>query len=170
MRRIVKYPRGTHPGVVRVPPQWHQWLRHVRADAPTLAEQQQDMARQQRMRVLAAQADARWADAKRVEEGRGTVSMGIMDQPATAAIEGLASTVEAQQGDAVAGREHPELEQEPQPEAVTIRARSQPAVQPQQQPPLPSAPDDPWKREEPVRGAPGEKWQPAAWAPPPKQR
>jgi NADH dehydrogenase [ubiquinone] 1 alpha subcomplex assembly factor 2 len=38
-----------------------QWLRHTRFDPPTLAEQQQDMIRQERMKLLAAEADARWA-------------------------------------------------------------------------------------------------------------
>ncbi|OAA62048.1 NADH:ubiquinone oxidoreductase, 17.2kDa subunit [Niveomyces insectorum RCEF 264] len=46
MRRIVRYPRGTHPGAVRVPPVWHQWLRHVREAPPTLEEQQQEVAAQ----------------------------------------------------------------------------------------------------------------------------
>jgi NADH dehydrogenase [ubiquinone] 1 alpha subcomplex assembly factor 2 len=38
-----------------------QWLRHTRYDPPSIAEQQQDMVRQDRMKVLASQADARWA-------------------------------------------------------------------------------------------------------------
>jgi NADH dehydrogenase [ubiquinone] 1 alpha subcomplex assembly factor 2 len=38
-----------------------QWLRHTRHEPPTIAEQQQDTMRQERMKVLAAQADERWA-------------------------------------------------------------------------------------------------------------
>ena len=38
-----------------------QWLRHTRFEPPTIAEQQQDIMRQDRMKVLASQADARWA-------------------------------------------------------------------------------------------------------------
>ncbi|KAI0128715.1 hypothetical protein BJ170DRAFT_342855 [Xylariales sp. AK1849] len=59
-RRIVKYPSSTHYSEVSVPPQWHQWLRYQRESPPSLAEQAQDVARQGRMKVLAAEADARW--------------------------------------------------------------------------------------------------------------
>jgi NADH dehydrogenase [ubiquinone] 1 alpha subcomplex assembly factor 2 len=38
-----------------------QWLRHTRFEPPTVTEQQQDLMRQERMKQLAAQADARWA-------------------------------------------------------------------------------------------------------------
>ena len=58
-RRIVKYPRSTHYSDVKVPPQWHQWLRYRRRDPPTLTEQVADVARRDRMRTLAAEADAR---------------------------------------------------------------------------------------------------------------
>lgn len=57
----MKYPRSTHYSDVQVPPQWHQWLRYQRQEPPTLLEQQTDVARRARMKVLAAQADARWA-------------------------------------------------------------------------------------------------------------
>ncbi|KAK7949588.1 hypothetical protein PG988_016227 [Apiospora saccharicola] len=60
-RRIVKYPRSTHLSDVHVPPQWHQWLRYQRQDPPTISEQQGDVLRLARMKVLAAEADARWA-------------------------------------------------------------------------------------------------------------
>lgn len=62
-RRIVRFPSGRdhHPSEVQVPPAWHQWLRHTRATPPSLAEQRADVARQERMKVLAAEADARWA-------------------------------------------------------------------------------------------------------------
>ncbi|KAF2259755.1 hypothetical protein CC78DRAFT_426147, partial [Lojkania enalia] len=60
-RRIVKYSQWTHHGDVNVPPQWMQWLRHTRYEVPTLAEQRDDIRRQERIKVLAAEADARWA-------------------------------------------------------------------------------------------------------------
>ncbi|KAK0646137.1 hypothetical protein B0T16DRAFT_458091 [Cercophora newfieldiana] len=60
-RRIVQYPRKTHHGDVSVSPAWHQWLRNTRKEPPSLDEQKADVARQERMKVLAAQADARWA-------------------------------------------------------------------------------------------------------------
>ncbi|OTB04993.1 hypothetical protein M426DRAFT_320301 [Hypoxylon sp. CI-4A] len=59
-RRIVKYPRSTHYSDVVVPPQWHQWLRYQRQQAPSLSEQASDVYRQERIKVLAAEADARW--------------------------------------------------------------------------------------------------------------
>ncbi|KAI2465327.1 hypothetical protein F4781DRAFT_34468 [Annulohypoxylon bovei var. microspora] len=59
-RRIVQYPRSTHYSEIKVSPQWHQWLRYQRAEVPTLDEQAQDLVRREQMKVLAAEADARW--------------------------------------------------------------------------------------------------------------
>src|ERR1700722_14952086 len=38
-----------------------QWLRHTRFDPPSLVEQQADQIRQERIKILAAAADERWA-------------------------------------------------------------------------------------------------------------
>jgi NADH dehydrogenase [ubiquinone] 1 alpha subcomplex assembly factor 2 len=66
MRRIV-HPRLLTPASdVKVSPQWHQWLRHTRADPPSLDEQTADVRRRREMSVLAAQADARWAAKRQV--------------------------------------------------------------------------------------------------------
>ncbi|KAK2768617.1 hypothetical protein FQN54_000473 [Arachnomyces sp. PD_36] len=62
MRRIVKYNPKTHYADVKVSPQWHQWLRHVRPDAPTIEEQQNELVRQAQMKELARLADERWAE------------------------------------------------------------------------------------------------------------
>lgn len=43
-----------------IPPQWLQWLRRTRFDAPTLEELVQDQLRQQRLKILAKQADEKW--------------------------------------------------------------------------------------------------------------
>lgn len=43
-----------------VPPQWLQWLRRTRYDAPTLQELTNDQIRQQRIKILAQQADRKW--------------------------------------------------------------------------------------------------------------
>ncbi|KAH0538958.1 hypothetical protein FGG08_004473 [Glutinoglossum americanum] len=40
--------------------QWHQWLRQVRDMPPSIAEQQQDVARLQNIKKLARLADERW--------------------------------------------------------------------------------------------------------------
>jgi NADH dehydrogenase [ubiquinone] 1 alpha subcomplex assembly factor 2 len=60
MRRIVQYRSLAFHSDVEVSPQWHQWLRHTRRHPPSLDEQARDVARQQELKVLAAQADARW--------------------------------------------------------------------------------------------------------------
>ncbi|KAI9784326.1 MAG: hypothetical protein M1839_002387 [Geoglossum umbratile] len=61
-RRIVKYKNPTHHSDVKITPQWHQWLRQVRKAPPSIAEQQQDVARMQSLRVLARIADERWTN------------------------------------------------------------------------------------------------------------
>ena len=52
-----------------IPPQWLQWLRRTRQQAPSLEELINDQVRQQRMRILAQQADEKWHFKKaRLEE------------------------------------------------------------------------------------------------------
>lgn len=80
-RRIVKYNNRIHYGDVKitrtlnphfifsklalityyVSAQWHQWLRYVRHDPPSIEEQQRDVVRQIQMKKLAQLADERWA-------------------------------------------------------------------------------------------------------------
>lgn len=43
-----------------VPPQWLQWLRRMKRDPPTLQELVDDQIRQQRIKLLAMQADQKW--------------------------------------------------------------------------------------------------------------
>lgn len=43
-----------------VPPQWLLWLRRTRIDPPTLEELINDQVRQQRIKILAQQADEKW--------------------------------------------------------------------------------------------------------------
>ncbi|CAK7263440.1 hypothetical protein SEPCBS57363_000559 [Sporothrix epigloea] len=168
MRRIVKYPRGTHPGAVMVSPQWHQWLRHVREDAPTVEEQQREVARQAQMRMLAARADARWAGAKRVD---GPVeALPKVAQPSVA--EPVVATTAVDEAHTQTEPQRPPMEPEPEPEPVYVSAqrpqqqKSQRQRQPRQQ--QTDAPEkDPWKREELAQGhgALGEAWQPGQWTP-----
>ncbi|CAK7199053.1 hypothetical protein SEUCBS139899_001721 [Sporothrix eucalyptigena] len=165
MRRIVKYPRGTHPGAVMVSPQWHQWLRHVRQDAPTLEEQQREVVRQEQMRVLAARADARWANAKRVEgpiDAAEELLLGAQAQTQTSTTNQApaARTVEAP------GAAAPAAEPEP------VHVHTQQSQQQQRSQPQTAPVDDPWKREELAQGhgALGETWQPKSWTPPTSKR
>ncbi|KAI9849835.1 MAG: hypothetical protein M1837_000049 [Sclerophora amabilis] len=60
-RRIVKSPSSTHLADVQISPQWHQWLRQTRFDAPSIAEQTADLQRQAAVKQLAKEADERWA-------------------------------------------------------------------------------------------------------------
>ncbi|KAL1997237.1 hypothetical protein VTN49DRAFT_7384 [Thermomyces lanuginosus] len=60
LRRIVKYNRNVHYADVKISPQWHQWLRYVRQDPPSLEEQHRDVIRQQEIKRLAQLADERW--------------------------------------------------------------------------------------------------------------
>ncbi|KPM43486.1 hypothetical protein AK830_g3056 [Neonectria ditissima] len=76
-RRIVNYPRSTHYSQVKVNPQWHQWLRHTRREPPTLDELQGDVVRQARIKVLAAEADARWEAKPRVMEAPETTAQRL---------------------------------------------------------------------------------------------
>ncbi|KAM4054697.1 NADH ubiquinone oxidoreductase subunit NDUFA12 domain-containing protein [Hirsutella rhossiliensis] len=67
-RRIVHYPRSMPYSEVKVSPLWHQWLRQTRHEPPSLAEQRDDVQRQERIKLLAAQADARWEAKPRVTD------------------------------------------------------------------------------------------------------
>lgn len=52
-----------------IPPQWLQWLRRTRDIPPTLQELIDDQLRQQRIKILAQQADQKWTlEKKRQEE------------------------------------------------------------------------------------------------------
>lgn len=52
-----------------IPPQWLQWLRRTRNEPPSLQELMNDQIRQQRIKILAKQADHKWEVEKhRLEE------------------------------------------------------------------------------------------------------
>ncbi|BCS20691.1 uncharacterized protein APUU_21123A [Aspergillus puulaauensis] len=59
-RRILKPRPRTHYGDVEVSPQWHQWLRYVRSEPPSIKEQQDDVLRRQRIMLLAEMQNKRW--------------------------------------------------------------------------------------------------------------
>ncbi|KAK8872617.1 hypothetical protein PGQ11_003131 [Apiospora arundinis] len=147
-RRIVKYPRSTHYSDVQVPPQWHQWLRYQRHDPPSLQEQQENVLRRQRMKVLAAEADARWA-----------AKPSFLDQPAGQPAPNAAAATQAQdaltsssanaadatttQGEEV---KEPTKGEEEKTKKKTLEEK-----------------EDPWKKA--TASGPSEEWQPAAWSP-----
>lgn len=140
-----------------MPPQWHQWLRYQRRRAPTLAEQAEDLTRQARIKVLAAEADARW-DAK----------PGYLDPPPpppSAEAPGA-----SERGQPVppldTGRAQPQPQERAAREPPPARDERQAAEEAQQSSSFAAVKgkDDPWKRARP--SAPGETWQPEAWTPP----
>jgi NADH dehydrogenase [ubiquinone] 1 alpha subcomplex assembly factor 2 len=88
MRRIVRYNPQTHYADIKISPQWHQWLRQVRGDPPSLQEQAADVQRQENTKVLAAEADERWNKkesliSKPAEKRQRLGSGGIEEQRVT---------------------------------------------------------------------------------------
>ncbi|KAL2870519.1 uncharacterized protein BJX67DRAFT_345965 [Aspergillus lucknowensis] len=59
-RRIVKPRPRTHHGDLEVSPQWHQWLRYVRPEPPSIKEQRDDIQRRERILLLAEMQRKRW--------------------------------------------------------------------------------------------------------------
>jgi NADH dehydrogenase [ubiquinone] 1 alpha subcomplex assembly factor 2 len=67
---------------VQLSPQWHQWLRHTRHDAPTLQEQSADVQRQAQLKINAQLADERWAaKAKYIEKPNPAAAMKLSGDP-----------------------------------------------------------------------------------------
>ncbi|KAI4092463.1 MAG: hypothetical protein LQ339_007902, partial [Xanthoria mediterranea] len=60
-RRILQQNPQIPYSDITIPVQWHQWLRHTRASAPTIQELQSDEERKARLKTLAEAADRRWA-------------------------------------------------------------------------------------------------------------
>ncbi|MCJ1442537.1 MAG: hypothetical protein MMC23_003033 [Stictis urceolatum] len=82
MRRIAKHPRSRDYSDVEVSPQWHQWLRYTRNEAPTLQEQQQDVQRQKQLKQLAQLADERWnSKASYLDAPQKTAQAGPATRP-----------------------------------------------------------------------------------------
>ncbi|OAL06375.1 hypothetical protein IQ06DRAFT_210534 [Phaeosphaeriaceae sp. SRC1lsM3a] len=176
-RRIAKYSRKTHYGDVNVSPSWMQWLRHTRFDPPTMTEQHQEIARQERMKVLAAKADERWAS-----------KPSALDAP-----DKQQPMQMLQSRDPDSGVNQMNIDQEIRGNAEPPRtmehheAAAEPAVQDPapnempQDPPVPSAEDvpvarprkktkkepkdSPWKQAESSKD-----WQPQGWSPAPARR
>ncbi|KAK4232046.1 NADH-ubiquinone oxidoreductase assembly factor N7BML [Podospora fimiseda] len=155
-RRIVYPPPSAkiHPSEIQISPAWHQWLRHTRNDPPSLTEQTQDVLRQERMKILAAQADARWA-----------AKPGYVDAPSESKeirkpqlVGGgmLEKEEQGQNGGAVVveGKEEGEVLKEQRQKAWKEMKESQGKIPAQK---------DPWKRA--AAGGPSEEWQPKAWTP-----
>ncbi|KAK1756157.1 hypothetical protein QBC47DRAFT_379266 [Echria macrotheca] len=161
-RRIVQYPRKTHYGDVKVPPAWHQWLRNTRADPPSIEEQAADVARQERMKVLAAQADARWAAKASLTEPAPQAPGQTLGQPLPALGRDMADGTGSEKLSGRVPKENTgQTAEEPNNggREDTWRKMQREATQVKG--------PDPWKKGAPT--AHGETWQPKAWQPTPKR-
>ncbi|APA15581.1 hypothetical protein SS1G_13545 [Sclerotinia sclerotiorum 1980 UF-70] len=163
MRRIVQAPSSTQYSDVRISPQWHQWLRHTRADAPSMEELLGDVARQERLKILARQADERW-NAKASFLDKPAAQQAL---PATQVGNGGAfSVVEPREdGQSMAnavGGEREEVEKEGMAfvkKPAGSKTRHDAETLPREEK---KYKEDPWKK---ARGGPSEEWQPKAWDP-----
>ncbi|TGO36960.1 hypothetical protein BHYA_0110g00250 [Botrytis hyacinthi] len=163
MRRIVQTPSSTQYSDVKISPQWHQWLRHTREDAPSIEELVGDLARQERLKVLARQADERWNTKASFLDQPVTRQQAL---PATQVRDGGAYTGTDPRGDgkgvanaiaSEAGKveERVATTEKPASGEVQYDAATQPREEKKYK-------DDPWKK---ARGGPSEEWQPQAWDP-----
>ncbi|KAK0674215.1 hypothetical protein QBC41DRAFT_309588 [Cercophora samala] len=142
-----------HHSEVQVPPSWHQWLRHTRPNPPTIEEQQLDVLRQERLKILAAEADKRWeAKPRYIEDNNNTTVVG-KDQTKPA-LEGSGMWVEKKKLEETVPKE---VKREEVWEGMKRQAeRGETLVQGGKKK------VDPWKQK---RAGPGEEWQPKGWTP-----
>ncbi|MCJ1282719.1 hypothetical protein MMC26_002044 [Xylographa opegraphella] len=148
LRRIAEADPRVHYSDIKLSPQWHQWLRHTRADPPSLEEQQLDIQRQAQLKQLARLADERWAakpsflDAPKERSQPGPATLprdpgGYVGQTEPDEKEGVRNLV--------AGVD--DMVESNNDSKVTQQYKGK---------------DNPWKTR---KGNPGEDWQPAAWTP-----
>ncbi|PGH20739.1 hypothetical protein AJ80_03499 [Polytolypa hystricis UAMH7299] len=146
MRRIVKANPKTHYADVKISPQWHQWLRNVRENAPTIDEQKSELLRQAQMKQLAQLADERWASKPSYLDKPQDQQQQQQQQPAPAT-----------------QSQHPSYHVPATPQRVEPAAAVKSAVGTEEQlKHQGKGKKTPWARE---AGGPSEKWQPEAWTP-----
>ncbi|KAI0802271.1 hypothetical protein GGR55DRAFT_458754 [Xylaria sp. FL0064] len=160
-RRLVHYPRSTPYSEVKVPPAWHQWLRHQRLEAPTMAEQVAELQRQARMKLLAAEADARWAAKPSLLDMPPTKTA----PPTTSTTTTTATTSQSPGTSESVSESGEQAQRASRKDGTETKGGVQGAAHTETETKLSQAKadTDPWKRAQ--RGAPGETWQPQAWTP-----
>ena len=136
-----------------------QWLRHTRFEPPSIADQQAEVARRERIKLLAAQADARWAAKPSALDAPDIWQPEQQKQPAHMLPSGESqppidreARVRSGEGQDVAEPVKTKIETDAMPNR---RVRKEPK-------------DSPWKKA--AKENPGEGWQPASWSPPPAKR
>ncbi|KAB5570790.1 hypothetical protein GE09DRAFT_1104728 [Coniochaeta sp. 2T2.1] len=169
VRRVVKTPRTTHYGDVAVSPAWHQWLRHTRVAPPSVEEQKTDLLRQERIKYLAAQADAKWKAQKALADGP---EMGQALPPLRSARgkEGEtrpAGTLSEDVRESMSGghRRDEEPGSSKRQGWGVDQAEERGKVRRGEEV---KAEEDPWKQAD--AGVPGQNWQPKGWNPTGKGR
>ncbi|KAK0732807.1 hypothetical protein B0T21DRAFT_369754 [Apiosordaria backusii] len=147
-----------HHSEVKPPPAWHQWLRHTRPNPPTIEEQKADVIRQERLKILAAEADRRWEAKPRYIEDLNKKKEEEARKPA---LEGRGMWVEKrlereQQRQEEKQQEEKQVPKEVKTEEVWEGMKRQAATAEG------GKKHDPWKQK---RAGPGEEWQPQGWTP-----
>ncbi|KAF2689862.1 hypothetical protein K458DRAFT_382990 [Lentithecium fluviatile CBS 122367] len=161
-RRIVNYGQWIHHGDVNVPPVWMQWLRHTRAEAPTIADQQAEVYRQARIKQLAAQADARWAAKPSVLDApdKQQPAQMLESRDPNAGVAQMNADLETTEKAEPSRSEALNPEEAARTEdAPTLKTRKRMRTEPK---------DSPWQQV--AKGNPGDEWQPAPWSPGPAKR
>ncbi|KAF3221451.1 hypothetical protein TWF192_008640 [Orbilia oligospora] len=152
-RRIMDFRGGVHSlanySEFKVDPQWHQWLRATRFEPPSIQELQDEVTRQKIMVERARLADERWAKAGTLLKKPGEKEFRRLQASARA--------TEASDGSLIGKIQEMEKEKE----RVPVRVGKETTVQDM---------EERWKierekREQGRPSAPGEGFQPAAWAP-----
>lgn len=134
--------------------QWHQWLRYVRNDPPSIVEQQQDVIRQLQVKQLARLADERWASKPSYLDKPQT------EQPAPATNTSDGTLRGPEPGTPQEQHEKRQQQAPTQNEGTEATAQQQ---QQQQGGRDKTKKDDPWANA--AAGVPGQEWQPDSWTP-----
>lgn len=181
MRRIVKYPASTPYSEIKISPQWHQWLRHTRSAPPSLTEQSQDVTRQQNLKVLAAEADARWAakpsflDSPGQARGQPLPATEVKDPGDATSTEpenrtGVRSAIGGAPEDIAQKTDIPAAESQGKerhkgkmqvPDGIRHHFNERPRQERSSKTETKKEKEDPWKQ---AHRGPNEKWQPESWS------
>lgn len=141
--------------------QWHQWLRHVRPEGPSIQEQQYEVSRQSRMRQLAAEADERWA------QQESFLDAPSKQQPAPAI--GVQDPAGYMHGNQTEPTENEGVRSAVGDEGeVTASTHGKPKDSGRFKGKTRDKEANPWKQAS--RGNPGDDWQPESWTPGVSQR
>lgn len=135
------------------PAQWHQWLRYVRSDPPSLLEQQKDVIRQIQLKHLARIADERWASKPSyLDRPPQTQQPTPATRTTDPTLEGAERNTQSTEAEGTESTAH---QAQAQTQTQTAQTRKDEGKKKEE--------EDPWAK---VRaGNPGDGWQPESWTP-----